>query len=162
MTGEDSQERAATTKTRLDQGGLSTREAERRLLAHGPNELVRHGGSGAIVEIGRQLAHPLALLLWAAAVLAFVAGTTALAIAIVAVVVLNALVAFLQERHAERAVEALRHFIPTTATVVRDGRPLEIDASTLVEGDLMLVAEGDRICADARIAQGSLSSTCRR
>ena len=156
MTGDDSQERAATTETRLDQGGLSTREAERRLLAHGPNELVRHGGPGAIVEIGRQLAHPLALLLWAAAVLAFVAGTTALAIAIVAVVVLNALVAFLQERHAERAVEALRHFIPTTATVVRDGRPLEIDASTLVEGDLMLVAEGDRICADARIAQGSL------
>ena len=74
--------------------------------------LVRHRGPGPIVEIVRQLAHPLALLLWAAAVLALVAGTTALAVAIVAVVVLNALVAFLQERHAERAVEALRAVHP--------------------------------------------------
>ncbi len=59
-----------------------------------------------------------------------VAGTTVLAVAIAAVVVLNALVAFLQERHAERAVEALRHFIPTTVTAVRDGEPRLIDAST--------------------------------
>ena len=118
--------------------------------------LLRHRGPGPIVEIVRQLAHPLALLLWAAAVLALVAGTTALAIAIVAVVVLNALVAFLQERHAERAVEALRQFIPTTVMVVRDGQPRQIDAATLVEGDLMLVGEGDRVSADARIVQGSL------
>ncbi len=138
------------------QEGLSTREAERRLLAHGPNELLRQRGPGAAVEIARQLAHPLALLLWAAAALALVAGTTVLAVAIVAVVVLNALVAFLQERHAERAVEALRHFIPTTVTAVRDGEPRQIDASTLVEGDLMLVGEGDRICADARIVAGAL------
>ena len=139
-----------------DRRGLSSREAERRLLSHGPNELVRHGGPGTLAEIVRQLVHPLALLLWAAALLALIGGTTPLAAAIVVVVVLNALVAFLQERHAERAVEALRRFIPATVTVVRDGREQQVDASTLVPGDLVVVAEGDRVCADARIIRGAL------
>ncbi len=137
-------------------GGLSEREAARRLLAHGPNALVRHAGPGVLAEIVRQLVHPLALLLWAAAALALVGGTTALAIAIVLVVVLNALVAFFQERHAERAVEALRRFIPATVTVVRNGREREVDAATLVPGDLMVVEEGDRVCADARLVSGAL------
>ena len=137
-------------------GGLSEREAARRLLAHGPNELVRHGGPGALAEIVRQLVHPLALLLWAAAALALVEGTTALAVAIAVVVVLNALVAFLQERHAERAVEALRRFIPATVTVVRDGVEREADAAGVVPGDLIVVSEGDRVSADARLVSGAI------
>jgi magnesium-transporting ATPase (P-type) len=136
--------------------GLSTREAERRLLVHGPNELTRHGGGRWTRELVRQLTHPLALLLWLAAALAFAAGTTVLALAIVAVVLLNAAFAFLQERQAERAVEALGRYLPPKATVLRDTRPAIVEARLLVPGDLLIVEEGDRISADARLLEGAV------
>ena len=93
-------------QSRVD--GLSDREAERRLLVYGRNELVRRGGRRWPREIVNQLTHPLALLLWAAALLAFASGSPVLGSAIVAVILLNAAFAFAQERQAERAVEALR------------------------------------------------------
>jgi calcium-translocating P-type ATPase len=136
--------------------GISTREAERRLVAYAPNELRRQGGREWPRRLARQFVHPLALLLWLAAVLAFVAGTPALGWAILAVVVLNALFAFAQERQAERAVEALTRYLPQQATVRRDGERVAIDARELVPGDLLLVAEGDRISADARLLRGAL------
>ena len=88
--------------------GLSQREAERRLAAYGRNELVRRGGRRWPRQLAKQLTHPLALLLWLAAALAFVSGTPVLGGAILAVIVLNAVFAFAQEQQAERAVEALR------------------------------------------------------
>ena len=78
------------------------------------------------------------------------------AIAIVAVVLLNAGFAFIQERQAERAVEALAAFLPARARVVRDGRAGQRDAATLVPGDVILVGEGDRISADARLLEGEV------
>ena len=98
--------------------GLSGREAERRLIAYGRNELVRQDARRWPRELAKQFTHPLALLLWVAAALAFVAGTPVLAAAIVAVIVLNALFAFVQERQAERAVEALQALPPAAG----DGR----------------------------------------
>ena len=92
---------------RTRRAGLSDREAARRLVVFGPNELVRRRGRGWLRELVQQLVHPLALLLWLAALLAAVSGTIPLAIAIVIVILINALFAFLQERHAEQAVEAL-------------------------------------------------------
>jgi calcium-translocating P-type ATPase len=136
--------------------GLSSREAERRLLAHGPNELRRRGGRRWPRQVARQFVHPLALLLWLAAALAFVAGVPTLGWAIVAVVFLNALFAFAQERHAERAVEALAGYLPQQATVRRDGRRAVIDARELVPGDVLLLAEGDRISADSRLLGGAV------
>ena len=136
--------------------GLSGREAERRLVAHGPNELRRRGGRRWPRQLAKQFVHPLALLLWLAAALAFVAGTPALAAAIVAVIVLNALFAFVQERQAERAVEALSRYLPQQATVRRDGTRETVDARTLVPGDVLLLAEGDRISADARLLDGAV------
>ena len=79
-----------------------------------------------------------------------------LAIAILVVIALNAAFAFAQERHAERAVEALQAFLPPHARVVRDGREQDVDAATLVPGDLLVVQEGDRICADARLLEGAV------
>lgn len=76
--------------------GLSEREAARRLEQHGPNEIRRRESSNHLRELVRQFTHPLALLLWAAALLAFIGGTMPLAAAIVAVIVLNALFAFVQ------------------------------------------------------------------
>ena len=136
--------------------GLSSREAARRLVVHGANELSRRGGRRWPGELARQVTHPLALLLAVAAVLALVAGTAVLAVAIVAVIVLNAVFAFVQEMQAERAVEALAAYLPAMARVLRDGQRAEVEARTLVPGDVLLIEEGDRICADGPLIEGDI------
>ncbi len=136
--------------------GLSSREAERRLLQFGANILERRGGRKWPRSLARQLTHPLALLLWAAAGLAWIAGIGVVAIAIVAVIVINAVFAFVQEAQAERAVEALAQYLPSEAKVLRDGGTRVIDASLLVPGDVLVVEEGDGVSADARILTGGV------
>ncbi|HEU5252048.1 MAG TPA: cation-transporting P-type ATPase [Solirubrobacterales bacterium] len=136
--------------------GLSGREAERRLLRHGPNRLERRHGRRWPKQLARQFTHPLALLLWGAAALAALAGITPVAVAVVIVIVLNAAFAFAQEMQAERAVEALQSYIPQRARVVRDGEETEVDAADLVPGDLLLIGEGDRISADGRLLEGTI------
>ena len=136
--------------------GLSSREAARRLVGYGPNELRRRAERRWPRELVKQFVHPLALLLWLAAALALVAGTAVLAAAIVAVVVLNALFAFVQEQQAERAVEALEDYLPQQAFVLRDGRRAVVEAKELVPGDILLLEEGERISADARLLEGAL------
>nr|WP_217915478.1 cation-transporting P-type ATPase [Miltoncostaea marina] len=141
---------------RSSESGLGSAEAARRLAAHGPNELVRSRRAPWPREILDQVVHPLALLLWAAAGLAALSGTPVLALAIAAVVVLNAVVAFAQERQAERAVDALRGYLPAQATVRRDGRVRAIAARDLVPGDVLLLTEGERVSADARLVSGEV------
>jgi calcium-translocating P-type ATPase len=136
--------------------GLSTREAERRLVSYGSNELTRRGGRRWPRQLLRQLTHPLALLLWVAAALAVVAGLPVLGAAIVAVIGLNALFAFFQEQQAERAVETLRRYLPLQARAHREGRLAVIDASSIVPGDVLLIEEGDRVSADARLLEGAI------
>jgi magnesium-transporting ATPase (P-type) len=100
--------------------------------------------------------HPLALLLWLAAVLAWLAGTPVLAGAIVGVIVINAGLAFWQEQQAKRSVEALAAYLPQQALVVRDGHPIMVSAEQIVPGDLLLVEEGSTISADARLPSGDV------
>ena len=83
-----------------------------------------------------------------------VAGIPALAAAIIAVIVLNAAFAFVQELQAERATEALQRMLPPRVQVRRAGRAVEVDAAHLVPGDVLLIGEGDRLCADARLLEG--------
>jgi calcium-translocating P-type ATPase len=134
--------------------GLTGEEAARRLADHGPNALVRAPGGGLLVALRRQVVHPLALLLWAAAGLAFATQGATLGTAIVAVVVLNAGFALVQERHAEHAVAALAEYLPPHATVVRDGRRTVVEARLVVPGDVVVLEEGDAVCADARVLSG--------
>jgi calcium-translocating P-type ATPase len=141
---------------RTSPNGLAGREAVRRQTVYGPNELIRRGGPQWPRELLEQFTQPLVLLLGVAAALAWVGGTPALSFAVIAVIVLNAGFAFVQERQAERAVDALASFLPPTARVVRDGVRIEIGASALVPGDVLVIAEGDRVCADARIIEGDL------
>lgn len=143
---------------RTTRRGLTGREATRRLTVYGANELTRRGRANWPGEILRQIAHPLALLLWLAAGLAWLSGTTVLAIAIVAVILLNAALAFLQEQQAERAVEALAAYLPPHATVSRDGVRQSVPARDLVPGDVLVIEEGDRISADARLLTGGLEA----
>jgi magnesium-transporting ATPase (P-type) len=136
--------------------GLSVREAAHRLLSDGSNELTRRKSRRWPRELLQQFTQPLALLLSAAAVLAWIGGTPSLSVAVIAVIVLNAAFAFVQEMQAERAVEALAAFLPATANVLRDGVHLEVEARDLVRGDVLIVAEGDRVCADGRIISGNV------
>jgi calcium-translocating P-type ATPase len=136
--------------------GLSSREATRRLAQHGRNEITRHEGTSRQRELARQFSHPLALLLWAASALAVANGNLTLAVAIVAVIVINALLAFFQEVQAERATEALREFLPSHARVRRDGEIADVEVTLLVPGDVVLLGEGDRLSADARLIAGGV------
>jgi P-type E1-E2 ATPase len=141
---------------RASPGGLSGREAARRLEVSGPNELARRGGRRWPGELAAQFTQPLAVLLAVAAALAWASGTPRLGIAIAAVIVLNAGFAFAQEMQAEKAVEALAAFLPERARVRRDGTRQEIEARLLVPGDVLLIEEGESVCADARLMTGTL------
>ena len=137
--------------------GLSQREAGRRLVAYGPNELQRTTRASwwrdvrpsAHAPVGAAARRWQRLLAWAS-------GSAVVAGAIVAVIIANALFAFVQEQQAERAVEALAAYLPQRATVVRDGSRRSIEARDLVPGDILEIAEGDKISADARLLSGAL------
>ncbi len=135
--------------------GLSSVEAARLLGEYGPNELRRRGGLRWPRQLARQIVHPLALLLWAATGLAWIAGTPVLTAAIAAVVIVNAAFAFVQERQAERAIEALSEYLPDRAEVIRDGARVKVDVREIVPGDLLVVTEGERIPADAHLVEGA-------
>jgi len=155
----DARESVSLLQRELRSGpdGLSEREVARRLEVVGPNELAVRRRRRWPADLGRQLIHPLALLLEVAAVLAWVVDASALALAIVAVVVLNAVVSIVQERQAERAVEALGHYLPQRAQVRRDGVTRSVLTTELVPGDVLVLAEGERIPADARLLSGAVA-----
>jgi magnesium-transporting ATPase (P-type) len=131
--------------------GLSGPEAGERLQRYGPNVVQEAKKTPLIVRLLSNLTHVMALLLWGAAALALLAGLPELAIAIVAVILINAAFSFWQEFKAERAIEALRRLLPTYARVVRDNEERRVPAEDLVPGDVVILAEGDSISADARV-----------
>ena len=131
--------------------GLTAVAAAERLAAAGPNVLPAAKRRPAILQLAAGLVHFFALMLWAAAAMAWLAGITSLAVAIAAVVVLNAVFAFVQERRADRAAERLRVLLPSEVRVRRDGRAVAVDATEVVVGDLLLLEAGDRVPADATV-----------
>jgi magnesium-transporting ATPase (P-type) len=133
--------------------GLRGADAAERLRRDGPNTLPVARGVSWARRLAGQLFHFFAMMLWAAAGLAAIAGLPQLSAAIVAVIVLNAVFAFAQERRAERAAEGLRDLLPRRARAMRDGSVIDIDAAELVVGDLVLLEAGDRVSADMRIVE---------
>jgi Ca2+-transporting ATPase len=131
--------------------GLSTSEAARRLADVGANEL-RHAEPTPMWRVlAEQFASPIVLLMLAAAVVSGVLREAADAIAIAAIVVINAIVGFLQEYRAERAVLALLSMTAPRARVVRDGRQATVPATEVVPGDVLVLEAGDVVAADARL-----------
>ncbi|MFN8035600.1 MAG: cation-transporting P-type ATPase [Acidimicrobiia bacterium] len=128
--------------------GLSSEAARARLAADGPNVLPAVPQPPAWHQLGRQMVHFFAVMLWVAGGLAFVAGMPALGVAIFVVVVVNGAFAFVQEHRAERAASRLRDLLPRRARVVRDGELRDVDAAELVVGDLVVLEAGDRVSAD--------------
>jgi magnesium-transporting ATPase (P-type) len=101
--------------------------------------------------LGRQLTHLLAVLLWIGAGLALLAGMPQIAVAIVVIVLLNAVFAFWQEYRADRSAEELRTLLPSATRVVRNGRTAQVSALDLVVDDVVLLAAGDRVGADLEL-----------
>ena len=128
--------------------GLTAREAAVRLRRDGPNVLPAPRPPSPALLLARQMGHFFALLLWVAAGLAYLGGMPQLAVAIVVVVVLNGAFAFAQEYRADRAGRRLRELLPARVVVRRDGGRTVVDASALVEGDIVLLEAGDRVPAD--------------
>lgn len=133
--------------------GLTAAEAQARLERYGRNIIQEAKKRPLIYSLLANFTNVMALLLWAAAALAFVARLPELGIAILAVIFINAAFSFWQEYKAEKAVEALRKLLPSFARVVRDGQEQRIPAEELVPGDVLVLAEGDSISADARVVQ---------
>ncbi len=135
--------------------GLSDDEAANRLLRYGPNVLKEVRRKSLLLRLVENLTNLFAVLLWIGAVLSFIAGMPEMGIAIVVVILVNALFSFWQEFKAERALEALKKLLPQKARVVRGGRQLDISAEDLVPGDIVIMEEGDAVSADARLIEAS-------
>ena len=134
------------------ESGLAEAVARRRLAEVGANRLPTPNRPPLLEIAARQLADPLVALLLAATAVSFLIGERLEAFVIAAIVVLNAVLGFVQEAGAERAVLALRAAIQPTASVIREGHEREISADEVVPGDLLILREGDRVPADARVA----------
>ena len=133
-------------------GGLTSAEAAARLAAEGPNTLPasdRRSLLGIALEVARE---PMFLLLAAAAGIYLVLGDVREALVLAASVLVVLAITIVQQRKTERALEALRDLSSPRASVVRDGAVRRIAGSEVVRGDLLLLAEGDRVPADARLA----------
>ena len=133
--------------------GLTSEEAAKRLEQYGRNEIREIKGRPLILKFLENFYHLFAIMLWIGGILAFVGGMPELGWAIFAVILINAVFSFWQEFRAEKATEALKHMIPHNARVIRDGQSIQIAASDLVPGDLMVLEEGDAISADARLVE---------
>jgi sodium/potassium-transporting ATPase subunit alpha len=142
--------------------GLSPHEVAERLAEVGPNALETRQRFRWVESLGRQFLNFFTLLLDLAAAICFLAnlmqpgeGMAVLGWALLSVSVLNAGFSFLQEYRAERAMEALRKFLPQRVHVRRGGETVEQGADALVPGDVLLLHEGDRVPADARLLESS-------
>jgi len=137
--------------------GLTTSEANERRRRFGPNALQTIRPRSAWRILLQQFASLIIALLAVAALIAWVTGDTIEALAIIVVLVVNALVGFATEWKADRALDALRRQARASARVRRDGHEAKVDAADLVPGDVIILNAGDRIPADARlIKSGSL------
>jgi magnesium-transporting ATPase (P-type) len=144
---------AALEALGVDDKGISTEEAARRLAAHGPNRLPDPKKQNAFLRFLSHFNNVLIYVLIGSAIV-----TTALQHwidtgVILAVIVVNAIIGFVQEGRAEQAMDAIRAMLAPHSAVLRDGRRQSVDATDLVPGDIVLVEAGDRVPADLRLIE---------
>lgn len=133
--------------------GLTHEQAAQRLLRYGPNRLDEAKPASVWQRVLRHLNNVLLYVLIAAALVTGLMGHWVDTFVIIAVVVLNVAIGFVQEGKAEKALQAIRHLLAPHAVVLRDGRQQDIDAADLVPGDVVLLASGDSLPADVRLLQ---------
>jgi potassium/sodium efflux P-type ATPase len=133
--------------------GLSRSEVKERLRQFGRNRLPEEKSTPLFLKLLANFTHVMAILLWVGGVVAFLAQMPQLGIAIWAVNLINGAFSFWQEFKAEKATEALRKLLPTYALVLREGVQERVLSEELVPGDVVLLAQGDHISADARLVE---------
>jgi calcium-translocating P-type ATPase len=133
--------------------GLSATEAVRRLVEHGPNRLPEVRSRGPAVRFFLQFHNVLIYVLIGAAVVTGVLQHWVDTGVILAVVLANAVIGFLQEGKAEAAMAAIRGMLAPKASVLRDGRRVSVDGADLVPGDIVLLEAGDKVPADLRVIE---------
>jgi magnesium-transporting ATPase (P-type) len=131
--------------------GLAPLEARARLRTFGPNRIRRQDRRHWVKVLLRQLADPLVYVLLAAAFIAALLGKATDSFVVLAVVVLNTAVGFVQEMRAGKAIEALSRMVPQNATVIRGGEQTLGPAHEIVPGDVIVLQPGDQVCADVRL-----------
>jgi Ca2+-transporting ATPase len=134
-------------------GGLSEKEAEQRLMQHGPNLLKKEKQISPAVLFLAQFKDPLIYVLLAAAIVTLLIREFIDTGVIIAILLINAVVGFIQEFKAEKAMRKIREMAELTATVIRGNENKNINASQLVPGDIMVISSGNKIPADARIIE---------
>lgn len=133
--------------------GLTQEEAEKRLLEFGSNELRKERRITALEVFANQFKSFLIVILIFASAISFLLGEVTDGIAISAVLVLNAVLGFVQEYRAEKAIEALKKLAAPRAKVMREGKEAIVQAREVVPGDIILFEVGDCIAADARLIE---------
>lgn len=141
------------------QQGLSAVEAARRLAQHGPNALRKAPGVTPLALLAGQFGSVVIWILIGAAGVSIALGEGVEGLAILAIVLLNALIGFGQEYRAERAVAALARLTAPRARVIRDGQAAVIAAAEIVCGDLLLLDAGDLVAADAQLIEAAALHT---
>ena len=131
--------------------GLAADEIDARLLRHGPNRLPETAPRSWLQRVLDPFRDFMIMVLLAAAVLSGFIGDIADTVAIAVIVLLNAVIAIVQEWRADRAMQALRQLAAPRARVLRDGRMAVVETSQLVLGDVVLLEAGDMIPADLRL-----------
>jgi len=133
--------------------GLKQTEIKARQKEHGLNRLKAKKRKPLIIQFLEEFKDLMVIILIIAATLAAIAGETVDASVIFFIVGLNAIIGFVQKFKAEKALEALKNMIQPHAKVIRDGREKIINARELVPGDILIIAEGDQVSADARLIE---------
>jgi len=131
--------------------GLDAGEVARRIELHGPNLVTAKSGAPPWLRFLLQFHQPLVYILLAAGAITAFLGEYVDSAVIFGVVIINAIVGFIQEAKAEKAIEALSRMVVTAATVRRGGRKLRIPSAELVPGDVVLLQSGDLVPADLRL-----------
>ena len=144
--------------------GLTTEEAEKRLLNNGKNKLAEGKKDSLLVRFLKQLADPMIIILLVAAVVSGVLEVMAHglsldaftdSIIILAVVIFNAVLGVYQESKAEKAIEALQEMAAATSKVIRDGKLVHVKSEDLVVGDIVVLEAGDAVPADGRLIENA-------
>jgi magnesium-transporting ATPase (P-type) len=133
--------------------GLSSEDVSQRLAKYGPNSLPQSKRRGPLLRFALQFHNPLIYVLLVAGIVTFGLKDYIDAGVIAGVVIINALIGFIQEGKAEKALDAVRAMLASHATVVRNGEHLEIEATELVPGDVVLLESGVKVPADLRLLQ---------
>ncbi|MEK6940098.1 MAG: calcium-translocating P-type ATPase, SERCA-type [Nanoarchaeota archaeon] len=133
--------------------GLSNHEAEQRLHTFGFNELQAVKEDGPLKILLRQFSSPLVIILILALIISFFLGEKIDAIIIAIIVIINAILGFVQEYRAEKTMEALQKIASPKAVVLREGKETIIESKNVVPGDVVTFKVGDKISADARLIE---------